>query len=282
MKKLFLLFLISIPFLTKAQNCNCPDNFKFVIERIKNNYPGYRDKVIPATQQRFDFFTDSLQRAASSADQMTCIEICKEWLSFFKDRHIGINYSAPENATKEDIRNFFAGSEKTAWNEVAFKAYLERHKNQLDEIEGIWYNDSYEIGIVKDSIQRPGEFAGFIISANNATWTPGQTKIRIKKKADNYQLLYFRLIDHSKYHTKFIKTGDKFNLGYYGDWFKRGTLEDDNIHTPTTVTDYSPSFTALDKETNLITLPSFKARYKKATDSLIESNEKLLKKTVNT
>ncbi|QNK61823.1 hypothetical protein H7F33_14845 [Pedobacter sp. PAMC26386] len=277
MKKLLFIFLISIPFLTRAQNCNCGDNFKFVVERIKNNYPGYKDKVIPAKQQRFDFFTDSLQKAANSADKIQCMDICTEWLAFFKDKHIGFSFIIQENASKQEVRNYFTKAEKTSWNKQDFKRYLDHNKNKLDEMEGIWFSDggNYEIGIVKDSVQRPNEFIGFIIKADSLNWMPGQVKIRIKKTGNSYRVLYYGTINHIKYYPPFLKTGDTFNLGYYGDWFKN-VPKKVNKASSQKETDYNPSFKILDKETSLIILPNFAIHYKKAVDSIIEANKTAL------
>jgi hypothetical protein len=278
MKKIFTLSLILIPYLSMAQNCNCSDNFKFIVERIKNNYVGYGDKVTSANQKYFDHYTDSLQKIADVTDRSQCKDVWKEWLSFFKDGHISISSFAAGKATKGEIGNYFAGAERTVWNENDFNQYLVKNKNTLDVIEGFWVEPSnvYKIGIVKE---KNNEFIGFVISADSVYWNAQQVKFRIKKEGTDYRLVYYRAIDHSKYFPPIIVSKDLIDFGDFGKW-QRGDVYKGKVGPKTArQPDYTPYLKVLDQETNLLVIPYFAARYKVKVDSILDQNVALLKKS---
>ncbi|QNK61236.1 hypothetical protein H7F33_11710 [Pedobacter sp. PAMC26386] len=279
MKKLIVLLFILLSSLAKAQNCNCSQNFEFLVGKIKANYVGYRDKVNKSNQQRFDLFTDSLRKVARSTEEADCRDICQKWLSYFKDGHIGMSSFTPGNAKDNDIRSYFAGTEKTGWTEDTFNSYLKNKVNSLDGIEGIWseHAGKYKIGIVKDSASKKDEYMGFIIKADGIYWMPQQVKLCVKKTKDKYSLLSYRLFNHDNSNPSFYKSKDTLDFGIYGKWY-RGNIPI-VVVKPVKETDLSPSFRILDKETNLLTIPYFRIRYKKAVDSIIEKNKALLEQT---
>lgn len=280
MRKNIILILILLPSLCFAQNCNCSDNFKFLVEKVKKNYVGYSDKINKSNQQQFNVFTDSLQKIANSAEKMKCFDICAEWLTYFKDGHLSM-YFTPEKAPADTIKAFLATAEKTSWNEHDFNTYLQGKKGKLDQIEGYWTygSNNYKIGIVKDTVYGSNEFIGFIIRTTSPYWIPQQVKLRIKKVNDNYQLIYTRSIDHSKVFPGILLNKDVLDLGSSGKWYKSRFLEDKEEGITWAASVESPSFSSLDKETNLLVIPSFSITYKKAVDSLIEANKSLLEKS---
>ncbi|WP_029275469.1 hypothetical protein [Pedobacter borealis] len=106
MKKIFYLLLLFPFYNLQAQNCNCGDNFSFMVQHIKKNYVGYADKVNQKTQKRFEYLTDSLQKVAVTTGSNKCIAVCREWLSFFKDGYMNISFN--ESSPKDEIRDFFS------------------------------------------------------------------------------------------------------------------------------------------------------------------------------
>jgi len=83
MKYIFLIASVFFMMKATAQNCNCGDNFAFMVQHIKKNYVGYTDKINLKTSKRFEHFTDSLQKVASNTSSNKCIAVCRTWLSFF-------------------------------------------------------------------------------------------------------------------------------------------------------------------------------------------------------
>ncbi|RLJ75158.1 peptidase S41-like protein [Pedobacter alluvionis] len=275
-----LLFVFAF-FSSKAQNCNCRDNLKFMIERVKKNYVGYSDKVNSSNKNSFEIFTDSLLQESSAAPSYQCLPILRKWLSFFNDKHLGISYD-DSNYSKEQIRRYYANDEKTDWTEPSFSSYLQESQISLDSLEGFWKDKTgaYQIGIVKDKGNK-NDFIGFIIKADGARWTSGQVKLKITKKDGKYSLKYYRAIDHSLNYLSFTKSKDTLTLGD-GDitakWYKNAVVipqpsqKDQN-------TGVSAVFKILDDKTCLFEMPSFASLDNvKVMDSLIKKNDRELGK----
>ncbi|MBB5624076.1 hypothetical protein HDE69_005173 [Pedobacter cryoconitis] len=276
MKKIFILILVLIPFFSEAQTCNCSENFKFLVERIKNNYVGYKDKIKTSNQRQFDFFTDSLQNLAMRSNTIDCRDIYLKWLAFFEDGHMGISTFTAGNASSNEIRTFFLESEKKPLNELSFDKYLLKNKANLDGIEGYWnYANAYKIGIVKDSSKKD-EFIGFIIKADSIYWMPQQVKFRIKKENGNYSVVYFGAIDHVKYTPSIIVNKDIIDFGNFGKWYKGKNIKNTPKAIAALIPDMSPTFRILDNETNLLVIPHFAIRYKNSVDSILAKNKTLL------
>jgi hypothetical protein len=276
MKKIIFYLLLLFPFYNlQAQNCNCGDNFSYLTNRITKNYVGYADKVTPANSQQFKKFTDSLQQVANQATPYKCLSLCREWLSFFKDKHISFGMDF-DKLNPDSVRKFFAMEEKTNWTENAFKSYLEQNKEILDSIEGIWSVGIYEVGIVKD--KKPDQFMGFILKADSVRWMPQQIKFRLAKKDNQYQTIFFAGGDHSEQHPVLLKHGDVLSFGIFGKWVK--APKPFQAISPIREIDLSPKFRVLDNETAIFEMPSFgKLDYVAPTAALIKKNENILKNT---
>lgn len=275
MKKIIFYLLLLFPFYNlQAQNCNCGDNFNYLTNRITKNYVGYADKVKPANSQQFKKFTDSLQQVANQANQYKCLSLCREWLDFFKDKHISFGMDF-DKLDPDSVRSFFANEEKTTWTESTFKSYLEQNKEALDSIEGIWSVGIYEVGIVKD--KKSDQFIGFILKADSVRWMPQHIKFRLAKKDNQYQTIFFAGGDHSEQHPILLKTRDVLDFGIFGKWMRSPKLLPAPLKKEI---DLSPKFKVLDHETALFEMPSFgKLEYVAPTAALIKKNENVLKNT---
>ncbi|MCX2432658.1 S41 family peptidase [Pedobacter sp. GR22-10] len=273
MKKLlgffFLMFTVTC---LKAQNCNCGDNFAFLTQRISKNYVGYTDKITPSNSKQFAKFTDSLQQIANRSNAYQCLSLCREWLDFFKDKHLAFGMAFDE-LNADSVRTFFSDEEKTKWTDSSFKSYLLQNKAKLDPVEGIWSTGIYEVGIVKDI--KPNQFIAFVLKADSVRWMPQQVKFRIMKKGGQYQTIYFSGGDHSEQHPALIKNADTLDFGFFKKWVKvpkplNATIEKE--------IDLSPKFRVLNDETAIFEMPSFgKLDYVAPTAALIKKNESVLK-----
>lgn len=279
LKKFPLIILLVISFSSNAQNCNCGDNFKFMVEKIQKNYIGYNDKINSSNQEKFTQFTDSLQRAANKAGNYQCLPIFREWISYFKDKHLSISYS-DSHLSKDEIRKYYSNEEKTDWTKSSLSSYLA--SNSTDQIEGIWnsYTGTYQIGIVKDK-SNTKSFIGFIIKADGARWVEQQIKLKITKTDNQYFLDYFKASDHSITSIPFNKTGDTLTMGegMNAKWYK-SSVNISQLPNKGTDKDLPPSFKVLDNKTCLFEMPTYASLdYVMTVDSLIKENAGILKKS---
>lgn len=204
----------------------------------------------------------------------------REWLGFFKDRHI--EFAMDFNKLSPDsVRLFFSKEEKTTWTENNFNSYLEQNKTGLDSLEGVWNYGIYEVGIVRDVTKSNPEFIGFVIKADSSRWMPQQIKFKLKKIAGGYKTIYFSGGDHSVNYPELKIENGLLDFGAFGKW-KKGKKTTSTVYPPKVINpDLMASFKILDEQTSLLTLPSFDSRYKLRIDSLIDTNKANLQNTAH-
>ncbi|WP_167515697.1 S41 family peptidase [Pedobacter petrophilus] len=244
-----------------------------MVRQVKKNYVGFNDKVDKSNQKQFDVFTDSLQRIALTTSESKCISLCKEWLFFFKDKHMTIAFNA--NQPKDSILHFFSKEEKTTWSEAKLTSHLANKKIKVDSVEGIWNNstNTNKFGVVRDTLNQ-NKFIGFIIKADGTFWIPQQVKFKLIKKIGHYKFTDFLARDHSNYPAKVSICGDTMDLKEIGKFY-RNVIPNQNLD----YNQFNPKFEKLDAQTSLFTIPSFAIELKKKTDSLLIKNATTLENT---
>lgn len=90
MKRMFLaLVVIVFSISLKSQNCDCLENFNFLVNKISNDYAGFADKVNASTVDDYNRITDLYRKKAS---EVTSIKRCEllldKWLEYFNDKHL--------------------------------------------------------------------------------------------------------------------------------------------------------------------------------------------------
>lgn len=244
-----------------------------MVKHIKENYVGFKDKVGESNRKQFEVFTDSLQKVASKTRESNCISLCKEWLNFFRDKHMAISFNS--NQPKDSISYFFSMEEKSNWSESKLISYLADRNIKRDSVEGIWNNttNTNKFGVVRDSLKQ-NEFIGFMIKADGIFWIPQQIKFRIKKNEGTYKFTSFFARDHSDYPARISLSSDTMDLKELGKFYRNFLPKQDLSNNQ-----YKPNFKKLDNNTSLLAIPSFVIELKKETDDLIAMNDSTLKNT---
>jgi len=183
MKKTILFLLISICSLTFAQEKN---DSNFALEKLVNytekNYPGFeeksKDKIL------YEHFKNSLlEKSKKITDSKETLALLKEYLSFFRDRHIFF---------LDDSNSLKLMKIDKVENLKANKKLLGKISTSKDSLEGIWKNEEFKIGIlkVKDSL-----YKGFVITSENKIWKANDVLFTLntqkKMKLFSSDLTYF-------------------------------------------------------------------------------------------
>ncbi|TDX84066.1 S41 family peptidase [Epilithonimonas xixisoli] len=172
--KVFLFFALFLFFgFTNAQTkCSCNETLQKIISKIESEYPGFdiktKDKLLYNSVKE-----NAIKASAEAKSDDNCLEILKSYTGFFKDRHIWVlpnGNSTPQIANNVSSKNV---SKPLNINLGKFKKEVQTQKNSF---EGIWKDDSYEIGIKKLNEK---ESVGFIIKANPKFWKPNEVKLRL-------------------------------------------------------------------------------------------------------
>jgi hypothetical protein len=262
----------------QAQPCKCAEELNFVVRTVEENYIGGLDKI---KTNPYRSLLDSLRREAGQIGNANCLPVLRRYTAFYNDPHLSADYKFPLDTLR--VRALFASTEKVSLTEADLRRYLD--KPGRDPLEGIWEDDSrsYRIGVIKDG-RKGRDFVGFVLSADGAFWTPGQVKLEINKKGKGYRATYY-LLEHDTISLSFKTAGGTFELSDgYGTWYKQYPKVKASavpVAAASTAEEAAFNYKLLDKETGVLTLPSFRTIYKPVIDSIIQANRETILRTRN-
>lgn len=248
------------------QNCDCSTALTNLVTKVENEYPGFAEK----TKDRllYDSVKENLGVKSKNLSSTPCLAILRQYISFFKDRHIWILPNGEEQAS-------FSEPKKSDFNLTAFKR---RIKNSKDSLEGIWKDENYTVGISKS-----GEnlYTGFILESKNPNWKPKDVKFQLK---GNENVTYY-LSDHSPFE-------DTYHLhdGYllYVNNLKSTFIKEDlnRKRDPATITKRINEldgffFEKLTPKSSLIRISSFNYPYVERIEKLIKDNRAAIENSEN-
>lgn len=285
MRRIGLLIFVSTLFINAfSQTCDCSAAFDYAKKKVETNYSGMIDKVTPANNNYYNFFSDSIRVLTARPEnqqQTECAKVLSAWLAFFKDGHLGLNFNFSNNASNKDsVRAMFAGSPKATYTAESFNQYLLKNKNNLKPLEGVWRNEggNYTVGIWYDN----NKYTGFILKADSVYWMPGQIKMEIIPGKDSIKSNFF-MRDHSRQLANVniddIKNGH-IEIDRVGGWYKldeNGNMLSKNYYPNSSII----SFKQLSPSTNLITIKSFDGNFRRTIDSIVTANDRLIQSTDN-
>lgn len=172
--KVFLFFTLSLFFgFANAQNkCNCTETLQKIISKIETEYPGFdvktKDNLLYNNVKE-----NALKASAESKTDDNCLEILKNYTGFFKDKHIWV---LPNGNSAPQIANHISSKNISKALNINLEKFKKEVQNQKNSFEGIWKDDSYEIGIKRLNEK---ESVGFIIKADPKFWKPNEVKFRL-------------------------------------------------------------------------------------------------------
>lgn len=249
-------------------NCNCESEYKFVVNYIEKNLPGFADNVNDNNRKDYELFKDSLQFLAtkfSSRDK--CFNILNSYVEFFLDAHTSIsNTSAPVNEKDTASLNSFLRSDIYLQTKFHVINENELMGKPLESLEGIYYTiDSiYKIGIAKTSTD--SLYYGVVLASKALTWKQGQVKLEIQQLNNGLLKVKSYMRNHAE---QIVENASYLNglLTASSRWYK-ADLKPKEIFLP------KPSifsFKEIDNETNYISVNSFSGNHFALLDSFYKS-----------
>jgi hypothetical protein len=99
---LFLCLLLSLPILNFAQDCNCESNFLWVKKTFEENDAGFQDIIKKKGQDAYALHNAMyLEKIKQLPNNQACARVLNQWIRFFRNGHIGINYIGKTNEVKK-------------------------------------------------------------------------------------------------------------------------------------------------------------------------------------
>lgn len=104
---ILLLFIILNSNLFSQENCNCSSDFKFVVDKIENEHPGFSINVTKENRSIYNNLKDSINSEINKINLSNddCQKSIKNYLNFIKDKHLQI-YNPIDIDEKEYEKNF--------------------------------------------------------------------------------------------------------------------------------------------------------------------------------
>lgn len=263
-----------------SQTCGCEKELAFAKDYIEGNYAGYKDKVTDKNRPEYESLKQSLLRQAqSTGSNAFCLILINKYLAFFKDRHIQLSSKEKELNERDTsaVRAVLNNTEKIEISEQTLKALK---ANPAADIEGI-YNYSagnYKIAILK-SKTASRDYAGVVLKARNKLWKPNMVKFEMKQINDSI----FEVVSYNKFHTPLGATYT-LSAGVLKpeDFVKEGVKapkepEDNEFFEREEMKGRFVFAKPLNDSTNYIRIRSFEPAFAHAIDSVIRSNDALLR-----
>lgn len=274
-KIIFTWIILLCPYYLFAQDnkCNCKENFKWVKETFEKNDAGFEYGLQQKGKEAYEKHNYSiLQKIKKATSKEDCAQLMQDWLLFFRKAHFSIS-PIYNGSGKEDKK------EKSGWPSVIVteEQIKKGSSNNTDPFEGIWQTGAYTIGITREN----NKYNGVILKSSNNAWKPNLVKFTIDKDGSG---VYY-LGDFSPYRfdkAEFIgkntlRLGDFFLGRIYPE------LKDDEsiaFYAKVMRADL-PFIQKLSDKTLLFRIPSFNGQQKSLIDSLLASNDQLIKATDN-
>ena len=283
MKHLLLILIFVIPRLVFSQDCDCASTYNWVKKTIEENDAGFSYVIDSKGQKAYEMHCEAIRkRAKIISDQTECTLVLKEWLAFLRSGHLSIKRISTENKTTQNPDKNIINKQYKDWRKLEvdfnkFNKHLQSKKNI--DFEGIWEKKGFKIGIKKVD----ENYLGFIIEADGIYWTEGQIKLKIDS---NNKITYY---NNDRSINGFYDKAELIGNNYLQIGFtfleRINPIPENNPRIEEyikTTKVRKPYFKKIDKQTNLLRIPTFYgAKTKIYIDSVISANKELILKTPN-
>jgi hypothetical protein len=269
MKLLVVFAFVITPLISISQNCSCEYIIKDVVNKLKENYAGYKDKTEKDSAVLFSKLVDSVL-AKSNKNQNDCFLLLQDIIAYFKDPHLGLTQVYDSLLNRQVIKN------RQNFIELEKKFLAGKKQNR---IEGYWYSTegSYKVVIIKE--RGVDIFNAYIVKSNKKAFKKGDLKMRLKAINSNTYKTTYVSSDLSRIFTTSVLRNNELETMFGAIiWTRKSVLSKDNHSSSISSPDLKPSARELDSSF-LITIPTFDATYKPFIDSLIALNLSQIRKS---
>jgi hypothetical protein len=257
--------------MARTQKCNCPSIIKEAAAIIKENYIGYwyiKDK------NAYTNLLNKLLNKAKRTSQDDCYMLAGELVAFFRDNHISYEHQL-------DLKTYKKVYSKIAANDTGLKQYVE---NTKDKTEGLWLAEN-NMELLFAQRMRLGVYNFYVVKEKFDSWERGYLKYSIYQRKDNEIYCCNYQPSAKSYRQQFSigslsdsifkESGIFSNRKVPWNYFKK--FDDLEFIYPRT----KFKFSLLDSNTCLLQFPSFAGKAEKIIDSMVKTNDNILRSKKN-
>lgn len=165
---LFLVLTLLSSSLYSQQKSNCEIAFEKLSDVVEKDYPGFSEKTKDSVA--YQYFKASLLDKVKRSAEKDCFQHLKDYISYFRDGHIFFLDEASYLRTAKINK-----IETLKTNEQL----LRKLKASGDSLEGVWKNEEFKVGIVK---QKSDQYKGFILASSDKNWKVGDVLFTLEEK----------------------------------------------------------------------------------------------------
>lgn len=293
-KLLFLAVLIIISNLSFSQQSNYLQSFDWLVKTFEENDAGFSFII---EKKGFDYYQVHTAKYREDIIQVKTenefLSLMNEWLQFFRKGHIGVypkdNFSQSSmlsETAKDSIRRLYRNEQKVNLTQKQFENYLQKNKQEINPIEGIWSSGNYTIGIIR-SKQRNNQFDAFIIKADSIYWMPKQKKAELILLSDSTYNVSYLMQNYVREKTTAKWIGNSFGIiEMMNDLWLKSYPNNLNLSANDSLflefrTNRKPFIRELSDKTIYLRIPSFNYSEKIDIDNLLAQNDEKIKSREN-
>jgi hypothetical protein len=298
-KTVLIISMVLSCFIAFSQNTEYAKSFDWMVKTFEENDAGFQNVVdLKGTDdytRHTALYREKILKAKSKDEYFS---ILNSWLFYFRKGHIGVfpNENSNKNNTssiitegsKDSIRALYKNEVIINLKQKEFEIYLQKNKDKIHPIEGIWKNisgNNYVIGIIR-SKKSVNHFDAFIIKADSIYWTPKQKKAEFTLLEDLTFDVGFSMRNHQKkmITAKWVGTSHAIISMMNDLWIKTRPNEIISLKDSLFLGfkfNKQPFIKKLNSKTVYFRITSFDYSHKPLIDGLLSQNDSLIKTTHN-
>lgn len=160
----------------------CATDLSGLDSKLRADYAGYLLELHGERLRQYTSMKAALAARAKRTTGDSCYFVLHDFTAWFDDPHLFV-FQNPDIGSAELLRREKSVARRGV-TEASARAYYEQHTQQLDPIEGIWYDRGLRVAIVPDSSKGAGHFVAVMLAADTSTWTPGSVRAYIARRGD--------------------------------------------------------------------------------------------------
>lgn len=275
----------------RAQPCDCPSTFDWMVRTFAENDAGFQLVVDRKGETDYAKHTGSLrEKAAAATDLMSCSQVLSEWLQWFRRGHIGIGPTEQAQKAQPPVSTAAAppttmpAGRTVKLTEAELVKRIGRAGADRHPLEGVWTMGPYRVGIVRqaaDSLR----FDAVILTSENRNWKPGEVKVELQQQADGRYACTFYMGDHSPEPVEGELVGSTGSmLQMRSVWMRQVPAPEfsasERLHQRAMGAE-APFLEPLNDRSLYLRIPSFAFEQKTLIDSVLAANDALIRRTEN-
>ncbi len=171
-----------IPGLAAAQPPSCHQTLDSLDARVRQNYAGFQLEVRDARFAAYDRMRTELRRTSQQRTLDGCFEVLDQYTRWFDDPHLFVfQNQAPDSAERAAHRAAWQGREL---DRDSLLRDLDARRALLDPIEGIWYDGTREIAVVRAEPRATRIFEAFLLAPDTTGWDAGDAVGTFNRRTD--------------------------------------------------------------------------------------------------